>query len=197
VLTAACCVAIAAVLIGAGVAGLWALDRADRRPAEPTVDRFAQVRGWIAYRSGSGIMAVDPANPSLPLVIGLSEGAEPIAWSPDGTALLLRSGVGLQKSTYPLDLTILHADGARTGLVHDDGRRGSPPFATWGSFSPDGRRVAYACCGSSRGPFVIEADGGEPRALGDRCPREEIQGRSVELCGEPLPEAAAWSRTIR
>jgi Tol biopolymer transport system component len=66
---------------------------------------------------------------------------------------------------------------------------------TWGSFSPDGTEVAHGFNGGSRGPYIIDADGGKPRPLGRRCPREKIPGRRtlLELCGEPLPEAAAWS----
>jgi Tol biopolymer transport system component len=53
--------------------------------------------------------------------------------------------------------------------------------------------VAYASVGDSRGPYVIGVDGGRPRPLADRCPRAEVKRRSVEVCGEPAPEAAAWS----
>ena len=62
VLTLASSVAFALVLVGVGIAGVQALGSADQRPAvelpvEPSEDLFANVHGWIAYRSGSEIMA--------------------------------------------------------------------------------------------------------------------------------------------
>jgi Tol biopolymer transport system component len=60
--------------------------------------------------------------------------------------------------------------------------------ATWASFSPDGTKVVYASngsCSASGSPYIIGADGGEPRSLG---------GLFAERsCGEPFPEWAAWS----
>ena len=50
-----------------------------------------------------------------------------------------------------------------------------------------------ASTGSSRGPYIIDADGGKPRPLGRRCPRQRISGKLVDLCGESVLEAAAWS----
>jgi len=138
---------------------------------------------WIAYRSGADILAVDARNPDHTLVIGPSLGFDPIAWARDGSELLLSShpdevpvevGGGWGIPTAPLGLLVLHPDGS-TRFV------GS---GTWGSFSPDGTKVAYACCGSAPGPYVVEADGGEPRSLVGEC---------TPGCGEPLPEWAAWS----
>jgi WD40 repeat protein len=146
--------------------------------------------GWIAYRSGSEIIAVDAANPDRERVIGESRGADPIAWSADGSKLLLRphpdpvpvweDGMWMISAGGPEpDLYVLRVGGATTRLTRD-GR------ATWGSFSADGTKVAYACCGSAPGPYVVDADGGEPHSLlGDVC--------RPPGCGEPLPEWAAWS----
>lgn len=52
--------------------------------------RFEDVHGWIAFRSGEDLVAVDPANPANPVSFGSSGGADPIGWSADGTQLLLR-----------------------------------------------------------------------------------------------------------
>jgi Tol biopolymer transport system component len=158
---------------------------------EPSEDAFARVGGWIAFRSGSEIVAVDPANPKDTLVLGPSLGDDPIAWSSDGTKLLLRSR--LEESGVPWPgLFVLSRDGSRTTLLPEAVEPTRPP-PTWGSFSPDGTEVAYASDGSSRGPYIIDADGGKPRPLGDRCKRTKVGGKRVELCGEPLSEAAAWS----
>jgi hypothetical protein len=73
------------------------------RPTEPTskVDvgttarspqpssTFGRVGGWIAYSSGDGIWAVDPARPERRIRLGRADG-DPIAWSSDGTKLLIR-----------------------------------------------------------------------------------------------------------
>jgi Tol biopolymer transport system component len=156
-------------------------------------DVFASVRGWIAFRRGSEIVAIDPANPDDMLVLASSVDDDPIGWSSDGTKLLLRSPI--EESGIPSPgLFVLHSDGSRTTLVQEESE--SPPRwspATWGSFSPDGTEVAFASDGSSRGPYIISADGGKPSPLGAPCERRRIGGRVVELCGEPLSEAAAWS----
>ena len=119
--------------------------------------------------------------------------ADPIAWSPDGTKLLLlpRSPEPPEDQIYG-DMFVLHADGSRTRplpkLDPNSFPRWRPP--TWGSFSPDGTEVTYATNGGSRGPYIIDVDGGKPRPLGRPCPK--ISG-NLELCGEPFHEAAAWS----
>ena len=148
-------------------------------------------------------MAVDPENPKDTLVLGpdtfpLAQD-DPIAWSSDGTKLLLRSR--LEDGPYP-GLFVLHPDGSRTILrpglplpYIDSPNKAEvrPPYPTWGSFSPDGTEVAFASSGRERGPYIIDADGGKPRPLGRRCPRQKISGKLLELCGESSPEAAAWS----
>jgi Tol biopolymer transport system component len=125
-------------------------------------DKFADVHGWIAYRTGSEIMAVDPANPQHTVALEPAHWADPIAWSPDGTQLLVSDGhVG--------DLFVVHPDGWRTYL---------PSARDWGSFSPDGSMVTYS---TSRGIYVIGADGGSPRLVAEE--------ESPAACGQ----SAAWS----
>jgi WD40-like Beta Propeller Repeat len=152
-------------------------------------------QGWIAFRNGTTVVAVDPTDPTRQRVMGESLAADPIAWATNGRRLLLAAhpdevpfwqdgmwwiGMGLPDSD--LGLFVLEADGSRTRLA--DGI--SPPAGVWGSFSPDGSMVAYACCGSAPGPYVVDVHGGEPRSLlGEAC--------RPPGCGEPLPEWAAWS----
>ncbi len=76
----------------------------------------------------------------------------------------------------PFDFFVLNSDGSKTRLP------GSGDGATWGSFSPDGTSVVYACCGSAPGPYIVNADGDQARLLGDPRPR-----------GEPFHEWASWS----
>ena len=119
-----------------------------RVPPEGT---FSDVRGWIAFRCGSRIIAVDPAQPHQPLSLGPSHGADPIGWSRDGTRLLLRDR---ERAFYGGNLLVLDAGGSWTRLnTHDD--------AFWGSFSPDGNRVVYfqTVGRPSRLIVVIHADG--------------------------------------
>jgi TolB protein len=190
------------VLIALGAAGgIGALLRADvQRPAVDSISGpFAKARGWIAFRSGPDIVAVDPADPESTAVLGPSQGDDPIAWSSDGTKLLLRSGHEVGGVAWgPFDLFVLHSNGSRTTLLpeprgglgdFDDRPKWARP--TWGSFSPDGTEVVY---GAERntGPYIIDADGGEPRLLGgDRC-HVEVNGVVVDICGEGADEAA-WS----
>jgi WD40-like Beta Propeller Repeat len=189
-------VLVALIALGAA-GGIGALLRADiQRPAvDPISGPFAKARGWIAFRSGPDIVAVDPADPESTAVLGPSQGDDPIAWSSDGTKLLLRPGpedpFGLP-CTVPcstVGLLVLHSEGSRTTLVRVT--TGRVPLPTWGSFSPDGTEVVYGA-GRSAGPYIIDADGGEPRLLGgDRC-HVEVNGVVVDTCGEGT-DAAAWS----
>lgn len=186
VLTLATSIAVALILVGAGIAGVQALASGEGQPAgEPSVapseDPFADVHGWIAYRDGQEIVAVDPANPTNTLRLGPSSKSDPIAWSADGTRLLLRRGLDQDGSfTGTNNLMILSSDDPPTGVP------GVLLWATWGSFSPDGSEIAYGLRGSYPGPYIIDANGGTPRSLGGRC-------RDHHLCGEPFAESAAWS----
>jgi len=189
----AACTLVAAA---AGLLGFYGFNhgggatRPEARAEQPRAGAqnvFARARGWITFRKGAQIIAVDPANPKNTVVLPHSLDADdPIAWSPDGTKLLLRSETN---DGIPLaGLFVLHPDGSRTTLLPE-----TDVAPTWGSFSPDGTKVAYAASGSSRGPYVIDVEGGKRHPLGARCPRKKISGRSIELCGEPMSEAAAWS----
>jgi hypothetical protein len=193
VLTLASSVAIALVVVGVAIAGVHALDRTAGRPADepsiaPSGDLFANVHGWIAYREGADIVAVDPANPAHTLRLGPSFESDPmnwdpIAWSEDGTRLLLR-GVG-PSTRHESNLVILsssHSPSTVRGAWYAPWERWVSVHATWGSFSPDGDEIVYAIEGAFPGPFIIDANGGTPRSLGD--PR---------AVGQPFVESAAWS----
>jgi Tol biopolymer transport system component len=130
-------------------------------------DLLARVKGWVAYGDNDGVWAVNPTG---------SDGAEdrvklsdvpgqPIAWSTDGSALLIR---GLEQRELnagaPQGLWVLHSDGTETRLLSEnDGYAGA-------SISPDGSRVVYAVWerGGPRGHtniFVVDSDGGAPQLL--------------------------------
>lgn len=109
---------------------------------------FGQVGGWIAYNDGTGIWAVNPRK-AYPGVFSPSDypddavrlagpaAGDPIAWSADGSRLLVTrrpASMGPREALFVLD-----ADGAETRVI---GSTRSP----WGgaSISPDGTRVVYA-----------------------------------------------------
>jgi Tol biopolymer transport system component len=136
-----------------------------------------RVGGWIAFRNGTEIVAVDPSSSEgARTTVSSFWFADPIAWSSDGSKLLLRSREGVAPRLF-----VLHADGSRTSFgTLSDG---------WGSFSPDGTEIAYATDYDHQAQaYIVGADGGRPRPLGRRCPRKEI---SLEVCDDPA--AAAWS----
>jgi len=162
-------VALAFALLS--IAALAGAFRNVERPAtEPTstpVDRgiFSGIGGWIAFAKPDGIWAADPERPSDPQAqIQLSPDlGEPLAWSRDGSKLLILSGQFTSEET----LSVLNADGSATLLVHGCGY-----CLSGGSFSPDGSEVVYAGgSGSGFGIYAIGADGGTPTRLldGDGC----------------------------
>jgi Tol biopolymer transport system component len=161
-----------------GVAGCSSGDNADKNDSlQPSQDVFESVGGWIAFRNGTEIVAVDPSSSKgTSTTVSSFWFADPIAWSSDGSELLLRS----REDVAP-HLFVIHADGSRTALL--------TVSDAWGSFSPNGTEVAYANEHDNPAQaYIVDADGGDPRPLGRRCPRKEI---SLELCGDPA--AAAWS----
>ncbi len=93
-----------------------------------------------------------------------TDGGEPLAWSSDGSKLLIlrQSGSG---STVDESLHVLNADGSETLLI-DPGPvidPGPGNGLTGGSFSPDGSTVVYA--NGAAGIYEVDADGGTPRLL--------------------------------
>ena len=124
----------------------------------------ATVRGLIAYRVDTRILAVDPANPAAPVEMTSYLRADPRSWSNDGTRLVL---VGPS------------ADGFDQAVVFDrDG--GVTRVADWGepAFSPDGNTIVYAVPGG--GLCLVNADGSSPRLL------------AFDM-SEPFNESPAWS----
>ena len=103
---------------------------------------FSEVGGWIAYGNGKGIWAVNPTPGGTPSDrIQLSERpGEPVAWSSDGSKLLIRREVpnATRDHGIDFDLFVLNADGTETRLTW------SPASGRTGSFTPDGSEVVYA-----------------------------------------------------
>jgi Tol biopolymer transport system component len=169
-LTLACSIVIPVALIAGGIAGVQALRSSGGQPAKPPAEGFASIHGWIAYWSGFEIVAVDPANPSDSLSLGPAWGGDPIAWSSDGTQLLL--------SDPAWGHAVLRADGSLTLLNFPNGGR-SLSQPSGGSFSPDGSMITYG----AGGVYVTDAEGGTSP------PRFVVKAESPSYC----QEFAAWS----
>jgi len=114
-------------------------------------DQFAAVHGYITYADATEILAVDPHHPANRISMGLSHGLSPIAWSRDGSQLLLRELTNAGSA-----LCVMHADGSQKQLTKDGGIGES-------SFSPDGTKVAFARL--DQGLYVVDANGGTPRLI--------------------------------
>jgi Tol biopolymer transport system component len=170
------------VVLGLTTFGLMALagcggdDSAPSPQPSSTFERpFGKVGGWIAYSSGDGIWAVDPAHPERR--IRLSRAGDPIGWSSDGTKLLIqrKSQNQVPGGARETDLVVLDADGTETRLTN------AQAFDTGGSFSRDGSEVVYATSYSApKGSaiYAVSSDGGAPRLILRPTRRVSIEGRS-------------------
>jgi hypothetical protein len=129
-----------------GLTLVWA--RADAE------NQLGDVSGWVTYGDKRGIWARDLTNPGDPSdrVLLTSTPGSPIAWSPDGSKLLVGRDDGR--------LSVVNSDGTETRLTDADGFNG-------GSFSPDGTAVVYAAgeLDVSSAIYVVDAEGGSPRVL--------------------------------
>jgi WD40 repeat protein len=151
-------------------------------PAHEAKDIFAGVQGWIAYGSIDGIWAVDPDRPQDPEgTVRLSDlPGEPVAWSNDGSTLLVLRAwsedgtvMPVRLSTNPynpehrLGLVVLHHDGTETRVVTFD-----MDLVIWRgySLSPDGSQVVFVEPSPDElsvpdKMFVVDAEGGPPRLI--------------------------------
>jgi WD40-like Beta Propeller Repeat len=170
--------AIAAILALVSMSILVRSFRGTQRPAnEPTPVSspegiFADVGGWIVFQNDYlkrpyghySIWAVDPTRPNHPeaRIQLIDRPGKPLAWSSDGSKLLIWREPGL--------LVVLNADGAETRLVTNRSVNVGVigpivrSIQPGGSFSPDGSEVVFATYPG--GIYVVDADGGTPRLLG-------------------------------
>ena len=121
-------------------------------PTGPS-DRFATVHGYITYSDRSEIWAVDPDRPANRISIGPSNGRTPIAWSRDGSRLLLRTA---GTNNFNGDLCVMNADGSQTRLTSDG-------LTSEGSFSRNAATVVFAR--QDDGLYLVDAKGGTPMQI--------------------------------
>ncbi len=158
VVVGAIAVAASIAVLFAGVAQIRTARIPANPPEEPSVDLgiFAGVRGWIAYGDTSGIWAVDPAQGGDPdgQIQLSSERGDPLAWSRDGSKLLvLREVPGTGNALY-----VLNADSTWDRLTHAN------EYITGASFSPDGTEVVYA---SGKAIYLVGVESGTPLLVTD------------------------------
>ena len=172
-------VTLAIILALVSLVALTRAFRPTERPAdEPTPKPqgiFSEVGGWIVYgplgekcepspcSHEEGIWAVDPAHPDDPSSqIQLSRrNGTPLAWSSDGSRLLILRNHKVPHQAFGSNLFVLNADGTETRLTDGDA------WIAGGSFSPDGSKVVYGTYGVHIPPgiFVVDAGGGTPPLL--------------------------------
>ncbi|MGH2595091.1 MAG: TolB family protein [Actinomycetota bacterium] len=153
--------AFVAILVAGAVGGIRALRSLPPTPAHPPthsiVSRAAGDR--ITVYGPSGVEDVDPDGVLAPFAMPLRKHAIPLAWSPDGTRLLLVHwrADGAEGGTSS-DLAVFEPDGTWTELTRD----GAAGYSA--SWSPDGSSVVYVHAG--REIVTQDADGsGTPRVL--------------------------------
>jgi dipeptidyl aminopeptidase/acylaminoacyl peptidase len=151
--------------------------RTGERPADEPAPKpsgiFSEVGGWIVYGNRQGIWAIDPSHPGDPQsrIQLSSNGGVPLAWSSDGSQLLISRESwfflsrrqlrdGEEASASRRGLFVLHADGTETHLVREE--------VSGASFSPDGTSVVFAPANYTHvnpGIYRIDVGGGEPELL--------------------------------
>src|SRR5260370_4602044 len=120
-------------------------------------NRFALVHGYITYTYASEIWAANPNQPADRISLGPSNGLTPIAWSRDGSRLLLMERRDAPPARTKWDLCVMSADGSQIRLTSDGG-------STGGSFSPDGTELVFSRM-ADHGLYVVDAKGGVPRLI--------------------------------
>ena len=119
-------------------------------------DRFALVHGCVTYSDGSQIWAVDPNHPTNRISLGPSHGRTPVAWSRDGSHLLLLDHINVGTAQQTEDLHVMNSDGSQKPLA-------SVGFSGEASFSPDGTKVVFSR--QDDGLYVIDLRGGAPQLV--------------------------------
>jgi len=144
-------------------------DQPTRTAAPKPEGIFSEVGGWIVYGDRQGIWAVDPSHPGdRENQVQLSSiGGIPLAWSNDGSELLISRGwwlLSLRQRRHGEELPasqrglfVLHANGTETHLVREE--------VSGASISPDGTTVVFAPSLElpthlDPGIYRIDADGG-------------------------------------
>jgi hypothetical protein len=153
-LTVAAALALATASIAFAVRALWSTATGPAAQQKPTL--YDKVHGWIAC-DDRGVIAVDPSDPSRRIRLTANPGDVPVAWSNDGSRLLVA-----RYSPGVASLYVVRPDGTEVRLI--SGAVG----ANGGAFTPDGSQIVYSLLDRdthTSSLYVVSADGGPPRQL--------------------------------
>ena len=139
-------------------------------PASVDLGIFSSVAGRVVYGDEHGIWGVDPGAPQggAARVRLTLEAGVPLAWSSDGTRLLVMRGTGpvidpVLGVVRPADerLFVLRADGSETQVTEQ------PMDLKGATIAPDGSRVVFAASLSGGGSalYTVDARGGSTKVL--------------------------------
>ena len=139
----------------------------DSAPTPQPPHPFADIHGWIVYGDYNGIWAIDPTHRGrrklIRKPIRLSyEPAVPVAWSHDGSKLLIVRPFLDEGGTRRVAVSILNADGVEKTVVRMNA------FFGFASLSPDGSQVVYSWIDDSdpdAGIYLANAESGDVRLL--------------------------------
>jgi len=174
---------IVALVIAAAAIG-WAIREVSQR--QVPADHGAALPGIMAFGSGAGTRVVVPEDDGLTDRF-LADGM-PLAWSPDGSRLLVLRDVRVVPDS-PVrggTLVVLNPDGSEEVLTPPDVLAGE---ASW---SPDGARIVFRQGGSIA---LMNANGSDIRILRQETPRTRFYAPSWSPDGTRIAYIASPTNT--
>ena len=118
----------------------------------------------IAYESLNGLAVVDPARPGQRRILEHAGLGEAPVWSPDGRRIAYVALVATGLNIWPRSLETVDV---RTRAVRPLAKVNGDATISLPSWSPDGRRIAYAAGREAANAqvFVVAASGGRPQVV--------------------------------
>lgn len=116
---------------------------------------------YVSSRAGPPIPSVvDPGRDGKPRAIGQMGEVAP-AWSTDGAAIAVSSGIFVPGGPAISAIVVMRADGTQRSQLTQGRTVDYDP-----AWSPDGEKIAYSsAAGGHRGIWVVPATGGVPKQL--------------------------------
>ena len=195
---------VAAALLGVVAGCSSGANPAKQGSVEPAEDVFTRVGGWIAFRNGFEIVAVDPANPKTPSCSDPRWTTTPSHGHPMGPSSSFDPVK--RKTAFRFRCRVCSsftrtARGPRLCARFPSAPSAAPGRTRRARFSRVPRNVGILLARWDRGrlwgstqaldPSSSTRTEAKPRPLGDRCD-VLVNGLVVDTCGEGA-DAAAWS----